>query len=157
MPDDYDDRDDRGYDDKTYTDDVSRLGLRRASPLPWVLFAITAVMATVVSVVLAGRASDAAVATAKEVEKRVSSETRAKSADDRLGASQARVTELEALTQKLSEERDGLAAKLKAAEVNKVAQAKADAAAKAKADAAAKAAAKKAAAKKAAAKKKKRK
>lgn len=158
MPDDYDEREDRGYDDKTYTDDISRLGLRRSSPLPWVLFAVTAVMATVVAVVLAGRASDAALATAKEVEKRVSTETRAKAADDRLAATQARLTELEAEVQKLTDERDALGAKLKAAEVNKVAQAKADAA-KVKAETAAKAkaaAAAKAAAKKSALKKKKR-
>lgn len=30
------DYDDRGYDDKTYTDDVARLGVRKSSPLPWV-------------------------------------------------------------------------------------------------------------------------
>ncbi len=122
------DYDDRGYDDKTYTDDVARLGVRKSSPLPWVLFAVTALMATVVAVVLSGRASDAQAANAKEIEKRVAAETRAKNSDERLGGVEARATELESQVQKLTEERDALLNKMKAAEASKVAQMKADAA-----------------------------
>ncbi|MBX7114961.1 MAG: hypothetical protein K1X64_11595 [Myxococcaceae bacterium] len=141
------DYDDRGYEDKTYTDDAARLGARKSTPLPWVLLAIAAVAATVVAVVLSGRVSDAQLAHAQEIEKRVAAETRAKNSDERLAGAEARATELESQVQKLTEEREALLNKMKAAETNKAAPAKADVA-KSKAAAAKAAAAKKTAAKK---------
>lgn len=137
-----------GYDDKTHSEPLPVAELtatRKPSPLPWILFAVTAVMATVVAMVLASRASSAADALAKADEARGVAEIRAKTVEDRLAASQVRTAELEGQAQKLTEERDALLAKVKALETAKAAGPE---------KASSKASSKTAAAKKAAAKKK---